>query len=211
MNTHGFKFEFTEQKLKAIIGDNAYLTAWYTALCEILPKYEINTEVRVAAFLAQCSHESGKFKVLSENLKYSAERLHEVFPKYFATIAIAQEYANKPEKIANRVYADRMGNGPESSGDGYKFRGRGLIQLTGHENYKRFADSLGVTIDDVITYMDTFEGVVQSACFFWFENKLNQYSDSKDIKSLTKKINGGFNGLAEREANYALAMDVLTA
>lgn len=201
-----FTFEFTKEHLKGIIGNNPYLDYWHDSLSKILPDYEINTPLRVAAFLAQCAHESGNFRFLKENLNYKAASLRKVFGKYFPDDATAARYANKPEMIANRVYANRMGNGPEESGDGWKYCGRGLIQLTGKNNYIFFAASIGVDVEEAAEYLQTFEGAVQSACFFWEQNKLNQWADQKDIVTLTKKINGGTIGLEDRIKHYNHAL-----
>ena len=122
-------FELTKEQLSQIIPGNPYLDNWHSALCEILPEYGIDTPQRVAAFIAQCAHESGNFRLLKENLNYKAESLVRVFPKYFPNLDIAKQYAHNQEKIANRVYGGRMGNGPEESGDGFRYCGRGLIQL----------------------------------------------------------------------------------
>lgn len=159
--------------------------------------YEINTPMRLAHFLAQTAHESGGFRLTEENLNYSAQRLTEVFPKYFRNVD-ASSYARKPEKIASRVYANRMGNGDEASGEGWKYRGRGLIQLTGKSNYTRFANFLDFSLDDVDEFMKTPEGALESAAWFWYENDLNQLADKDDISAVTKKINGGTNGIEER-------------
>jgi len=207
--SEGFKFNFTKEKLAKIIPGNPYLDNWYEALSNILPNYEINTAPRVAAFLAQCAHESGGFKALKENLNYRAVTLRKVFPKYFPTDALAAQYAGQPEKIANKVYANRMGNGDEASGDGFRYCGRGLIQLTGKENYSWFAASMGVEVEDVAEYLSTFEGAVQSACWFWESNNLNQYADSGDVLTMTKRINGGTIGLEDRKKHYAHAVHVL--
>ena len=129
--------QLTKAQLKQLLPKNPYIDQWYGALSQLLPDYEINTPQRIAAFIAQCSHESAGFTALRENLNYRWQSLRKIFPKYFPTDELAQEYANKPNKqeaIANRVYANRMGNGPESSGDGWRFCGRGLIQLTGRDN-----------------------------------------------------------------------------
>jgi putative chitinase len=134
-----------------------------------------------------------------------------VFPKYFPTAALAESYAGKPEKIASKVYGGRMGNGDESTGEGYKFCGRGLIQLTGKDNYTRFAESLEMEIDEAIEYLETFEGAVQSACWFWETNNLNQWADKGDIITLTKRINGGTIGIEDRKHHYANAIKVLSA
>jgi putative chitinase len=205
----GFNFEFTKRHLAEIIKGNPYVDNWFEAINEILPEYEINTKPRVAAFLAQCAHESGGFKFLKENLNYKAASLRKVFPKYFPDDSIAAAYANKPQMIANRVYANRMGNGPEDSGDGWRYCGRGLIQLTGRDNYAFFAGSLDIPIEEASEYLETFEGAVQSACFFWEQNKLNQWADAGDILTLTKRINGGTIGLEDRIKHYNHALHVL--
>ena len=203
-----FTFKFTKDQLKEMIPKNPYIDNWYKALSEILPEYEINTPQRVAAFLAQCAHESGGFIFLKENLNYKAASLRKVFPKYFPDDATAAAYANKPEMIANRVYANRMGNGDEASGDGWRFCGRGLIQLTGKNNYTFFAASLDIPLQEASEYLETFEGAVQSACFFWEQNKLNQWADAGDILTLTKRINGGTIGLEDRIKHYNHALHV---
>jgi putative chitinase len=209
-----FTFDFTQDQLAELLPGNPHLDHWYQALCQILPDYEIDTPQRVAAFIAQCAHESGGFRALKENLNYRAETLRKIFPKYFPTDALAQQYAslpNKAEAIANRVYANRMGNGPEESGDGYRYCGRGLIQLTGKSNYTRFAESLDIPVEEASEFLSTFEGAVQSACWFWETNNLNQWADKDDILTLTKRINGGTIGLADREKHYEHAKHVLGA
>jgi putative chitinase len=183
-----FTFDFKKEHLTEIIGKNPYTDYWYNALCEILPVYEIHTPERVAAFVAQCAHESGGFKFLKENLNYKAPSLRKTFGKYFPDDAIANDYANRPNKqaaIANRVYANRMGNGDEASGDGFRYLGRGLIQLTGKNNYTLFAAAIDTPLEDIPVYLQTFEGAVQSACWFWEQNNLNQWADKKDIMTLT--------------------------
>lgn len=205
----GFKFNFTKEKLAAIIKRNPYPAQWFDALNEILPDYEIDTVKRVAAFVAQCAHESAEFTALQENLNYRAESLTKIWPKRFPA-AIAAQYARRPEAIANRAYADRMGNGPESSGDGWRYRGRGLIQLTGRANYQQFADSIGAKIEQIPEYLETFQGAVQSACWFWESNNLNVLADAGDIRMLTKRINGGFIGLDDRIKHYHHALEVLS-
>jgi len=200
----------TKEQLAQIIPKNPYLDHWFDALSQALPDYEINTPQRIAAFLAQCAHESGNFNFIKENLNYQAESLVRVWPRYF-NAGNATQYAHNQEKIANRAYAGRMGNGPEESGDGWKFCGRGLIQLTGRSNYQAFADSLEISIDDASEYLKTFEGCVQSACWFWEANNLNQYADSGDIVTMTKRINGGILGLDDRKEKYYKALQVLGA
>ena len=205
-----FDFDFTEEHLKELIGDHDKLTEWHDAISKICPEYEINTKERLAAFIAQCAHESGNFKWLKENLNYSAEALDRVFPKYFKNAGRdAEDYHRQPEKIANVVYASRMGNGDTDSGDGWKFCGRGLIQLTGRENYTWFAASLDMDVEDVPEYLETYEGAVQSACFYWEQNNLNKWADEGDILTLTKRINGGTIGLEDRKKHYAHALEVL--
>ena len=202
-------FILTKEQLGQLIPGNQYISHWYEALSEILPEYDINTPPRVAAFIAQCAHESGGFKFLKENLNYKAASLRKVFPKYFPTDELAQAYEKKPEKIANRIYGGRMGNGPEDSGDGFRYCGRGLIQLTGKENYSWFAASLEIPVEEASEYLETFEGAVQSACWFWETNNLNQWADKGDILTLTKRINGGTIGLEDRIKHYNHACHVL--
>lgn len=207
----GFTFNFKKEQLKEMIPKNPYVDQWFHAISEILPEYEINTPKRVAAFLAQCAHESGGFVFLKENLNYKAASLRKVFPKYFPDDATAAAYANKPEKIANKVYANRMGNGDEASGDGFRYCGRGLIQLTGKDNYTFFAASLDIPVEEASEYLQTFEGAVQSACFFWEQNNLNQWADKGDILTLTKRINGGTIGLEDRQKHYEHALHIFGA
>lgn len=204
-----FSFNFTEQQLAQLIPGNPYVPQWYHALSMILPDYNIDTVPRVAAFIAQCAHESANFKFLKENLNYKAESLMRVWPSRFPNMDIARQYAMQPEKIANKVYCDRMGNGPESSGDGWRYAGKGLIQLTGKDNYTRFAESIETPVEEIPDYLATFEGAVQSACWFWEVNNLNQWADAGDILTLTKRINGGTIGLEDRKKHYAHALHVL--
>ena len=190
---------------------NAYIDHWHGALDQLLDDYEINTPLRVAHFVAQCAHESGNFVFIKENLNYKAASLMAVFKKYFPTQELAQQYANKPERIANRVYANRMGNGDEASGDGWRFCGRGLIQLTGKDNYTFFAGSLGISVEEAAEYLATFEGAAQSACFFWEQNNLNRFADANDTKGLTRAINGGYIGLEDRIKHTEHALHILGA
>ena len=203
--------ELTKEQLKQLLPKNPYIDQWHHALSQLLPDYEINTPQRIAAFIAQCAHESGGFIFLSENLNYEAESLTKIFGKYFKDLPTAKAYEKNPQKIANKIYADRMGNGNEASGDGYKYRGRGLIQLTGKTNYTWFAASLGITVEEASEYLQTFEGAAQSACWFWETNNLNQYADSDDILTMTKRINGGTIGLEDRKKHYEHAKHVLGA
>jgi putative chitinase len=202
----------TQEQLKQLLPKNPYVSHWHKALEQLFPDYEINTPQRMAAFIAQCAHESAGFTALVENLNYRWQSLRKVFPKYFPDDAIAQDYASRPNKqeaIANRIYASRMGNGDEASGDGYRYRGRGLIQLTGRSNYTWFAASLEITPEEASEYLTTFEGAAQSACWFWESNKLNQWADKSDILTLTKRINGGTIGLDDRIKHYEHALHVL--
>ena len=202
-------FILTKEQLAQLIPGNPYVDYWHSAMERCLPDYDINTPQRVAAFMAQCGHESGNFKFLKENLKYRAASLTKVWPKYFPNMDIANQYAGNEEKIANRAYANRMGNGPEESGDGWRFCGRGLIQLTGRNNYQNFADSIETDINDIPAYLATFEGAVQSACWFWETNKLNQWADKGDMLTLTKRINGGTLGLDDLIKHYQHALHVM--
>ena len=200
--------QITQQQLGQILPGNPYLEHWCEALNKLLPDYDINTPHRVAAFLAQCAHESGGFTALHENLNYKAESLCRVWPRYFDT-SNANDYAHQPEKIACRAYAGRMGNGDEASGDGWSYCGRGLIQLTGKNNYQAFADSIQTDISQIPAYLQTFEGAIQSACWFWENNNLNACADAGDIVKMTKIINGGELGLDDRTARYNHALQVL--
>ena len=213
----------TLAQLKQMIPRNPYAEHWHEALAQpqdelggstLLDDYDINTPKRIAAFVAQCAHESGGFMVLKENLNYKPATLRKIFPKYFPTDEMAEEYcrkANKQEAIANRVYANRMGNSSEfdTADPPSKWIGRGLIQLTGRANYQAFADSLEMNINDVPAYLATFEGAAQSACWFWETNKLNQWADAGDIMTLTKRINGGTIGLQDRIKHYNHALSIM--
>ena len=173
-------------------------------------KYDIETPVRQAMFLSQLAHESGSFRFVQENLNYSVEALRRVFKKYFPDDDIAALYARQPEKIANRVYANRMGNGDESSGDGWKYRGRGLIQLTGKNNYTAFslaADNNALLESELVAEPEL---AVVSAGWFWDTNGLNKLSDTGDVRAVTRRINGGYNGLADREAKYNKLITLLS-
>lgn len=171
-----------------------------------LNHYMINegiiTPLRKAHFLAQVAHESGDLNILTENLNYSASGLIKVFGKYFPGVELATKYARRPEAIANRVYANRMGNGLESSGDGWRYRGAGLIQLTGKNNHKAFADASGKPLEAIGDYLRSYEGAVHSAVWFWTKNGLNKLADQNDIMGITRRINGGYNGLQDRTEKF---------
>lgn len=203
----------TEEQFRELFPRNQNCHEWTEAINDILPDFEINTPKRVAAFLAQCGHESGGFSTLKENLNYSAQGLNNTFKKYFPTLASAEPYARNPEKIANKVYASRMGNGPESSGDGWKYRGRGPIQLTGKDNYRAFAtdyfEDPETLLNDPDLLIDHIPTSLLAAVWFWQKNKLNVQADAGDIKLMTKKINGGYIGLEDRIKHYEHALHVL--
>jgi len=206
-----FQFDFTLDKFKQLVPNNPKVEEWFESVNLNLPDYQIDTKLRVAAWIAQIGHESGSFKLVVENLNYSADRLLQVFPYYFNSYDQAAQYAHNPEKIANRVYGSRMGNGNEASGDGYRFRGRGLIQLTGRENYTNcsqtmYGDLILLDQPDLLTETD---GAVRSACWFWNSRNLNSYADGQDMREITRRINGGYNGMDDRMARYNKAMAVL--
>ena len=198
----------TSDQVKELLHGNKDWEDWVTPLQTMLPKYEVNTPNRVAMFMAQCGHESNNFNVLNENLNYSAKALDALFSKYFKRAGRdAQEYHRQPEKIANVIYANRMGNGPTETGDGWTHKGAGVIQLTGKNNQTAFANSVGKTLERAIEYLATKEGALESACWFWSENNLNKYAD--DIVRATKKINGGTIGLEDRKHHYHNALEIL--
>jgi len=190
--------------------DSDVVSALVSSLETLAEKYEINSALRLAHFLAQTAHESGGFRVIEENLNYSADGLSKIFPKYFRD-KDPNDYARQPEKIANVVYASRMGNGDTASGDGYTFRGRGLIQLTGRSNYTSMANDMGVSVDDVVAFLGTPEGAVESAAWFWNKNGLNKLADADDVTAVTKKINGGTIGLEDRQKHTAEFKEILGA
>ena len=203
----------TVDQLRAMIPTNKEVEEWCEELNKALPKYDITTPQRIAAFTSQCAHESMDFNALSENLNYRQETLLKVFPRYFGPgKRNAAEYAKNPEKIANYVYMDefrtsKLGN--TQPGDGWRFRGRGLKQLTGRDNYTRFAKDYDMTAEQAAEWLETKEGALASALWFWNTNKLNAIADTADVAALTKKINGGNIGLADRQARYTKAMAAL--
>ena len=201
----------TQDQLQQLLPYNRQIPQWHEALVTVLPSYDITTPLRIAAFIAQCSHESGQFTVLEENLNYRAETLTRLWPTRFPPDVAARYVAmpNKQEAIANRAYGNRMGNGDEASGDGYKYRGRGLIQLTGKDNYASFSlseDNEALVKPELVSQPNL---AVQSACWFWKTNNLNRFADVGDIEGMTRAINGGYNGLEERKKNYEHALQVL--
>ena len=203
-----FKFDFEEWMAKELIHRDDWKD-WYEAMCEILPLWSVDTVERVAGFIAQCGHESVGFRVLSENLNYSAKALNTIFPKYFRRAGRdANDYHRKPEKIANVIYANRMDNGDSDSGDGWRFRGGGILQLTGRYNYTEFGKAVDKTPEEAVEYVRTKKGALDSACWFWDTNNINKYCDNQDIVGMTKRINGGTIGLEDRKKHYLHALDV---
>jgi len=184
---------------------------WVEPLEEVFHRYEINTPGRQAAFIGQCAHESANFRTLEENLNYSAEALMKTWPSRFPTLEAAQPYHRNPEKIANRVYGGRMGNGTEETGDGWLYHGRGLIQLTGKDNYTLAGDALGMDFVHSPDYVLVPKYAALTAGWYWNKRQLNKEADAKDYIAMTKKINGGTIGLDDRIAHIRHAQEVLTA
>jgi putative chitinase len=195
-----------------LVGSNicgSQMAALYEApLNNVCTRYEINTALRVAGFLSQIAHESGGFTATVENLYYQASALNRSWPQLFPA-DVAQQYAMQPERIANRAYGNRMGNGDEASGDGWKYRGRGLIQLTGKENYLNFAMSADVDTLVHPELVELPELAALSAGWFWHTNDLNTLADLGYVEAMTRRINGGLNGLADRQAKYTTVLKVL--
>ena len=189
--------------------DEEIIQQYVEYLNDVMEFYEINNKQRIAMFLAQVGHESGGLRTIKENLNYSADRLKVIFPKYFRGVDTAP-FAKNPEKIANRVYASRMGNGDEASGDGYRYCGRGLIQLTGKSNYQAFAQDMGWTLEDATAWLAEPEGACWSAGWFWDSRELNQWADKGDVLTVTKKINGGTIGLEDRKSHYEAALEIFS-
>ena len=206
----------TEAQLAAMIPTNKEVGEWCAALNEMLPKYGITTDKRIAGFIAQCAHESMDFRVLEENLNYKEATLLKVFPRYFGPgKENAAEYAGKPEKIANYVYMDKNRSkagalGNQKEGDGFLFRGKGLKQVTGRANTTAFGKTVGMTAEEAAEYLMTKKGALESALWFWGSRNLNEVADTGDQVRLTKIINGGDIGLADRQARYAKAMAALS-
>ena len=180
---------------------------WLGPLEEVFAKYDISTPKRQACFIGQCSHESGNFKTLQENLNYSAEGLMKTWPSRFPTKEVADQYARQPAKIAGKVYNGRLGNGSEEEAS--KFLGRGLIQLTGKENYEHCGSSLGVDLLNNPDWLLNPKYAALSAAWFWNKKGLNSLADASDIETMTKRINGGLHGLDDRKAKIAKALSVL--
>ena len=196
-------YKIDVQKFKKVFPNCAESETFCNLLDNLLPAAGIDTKERVNMFSAQCGHESGGFSRFTEGLNYSAKGLRATFPKYFSDDATAIKYERQREKIANRVYANRMGNGPESSGDGWKYRGKSAIQLTGKSNYEAFTKDTGI---DIVTNPEIINEdlslIIKISIWFWNKNNLNKFADDKDILGATKKINGGTNGLEDRKKHY---------
>lgn len=184
---------------------------WHQVVLEAMRRYEIMTPNRAAGFLAQIGHESGNLSILQENLNYSAQGLMRTWPSRFPSIQVANRYHRNPQLIANKVYSSRMGNGNEASGEGWLYRGRGLKQLTGKDNYRRCSAALQV---DLVSSPDLLLVPVyaaQSAAWFWHANGLNAIADGGSIEAMTRRINGGLIGIADRTARYKRALRALGA
>ena len=206
----------TLEQFSKMIPTNANPSEWYHIAVDFFKKYDITTKNRIAGFMAQCAHESGDFKNLEENLNYSVDTLLRVFPRYFAKgKADPAEYARNPEKLANYVYMDANRSkqgalGNTQAGDGWRFRGGGIKQLTGRSNYTAFANGVGMTAEEAASYVRTKKGAFESACWFWKTNGIAKYADADDIVGMSKKINGGTIGLEDRKARYAKAKTILS-
>lgn len=198
----------SEIQLKKILPNNRDPKTLLEALNRILPKYDINTVERVSMFLGQCAHESWEFMRLTENLNYTADGLLRVFPSLFNK-KTAGAYAHKPAAIANRVYANKLGNGPEASGDGWNYRGHGFLQVTGKDAFIRFANSIEKPLADTMMYVKTLDGALEVSCWYWKNRGLNLDADRLDIITITRKINARSLGLEERRAFTRIALSVL--
>jgi len=207
-----FDFDFTEDKLISCIPNLQDANLWFASMGNLLPAFGVTSVKRVAMFLAQTSHESVDYRELEENLNYRATTLEEVFPRYFRDVSV-NEYANQPEKIANRVYGGRMGNGDEESGDGWRYRGRGILQITGKDNYAECSQALygDTRLLDNPDLLTTTDGAMGSAGWYWTTRALNEWSDTENIREVTRRINGGYNGLADRMQRYHRALSILAS
>jgi len=208
-----FKFDFTQEKLDRLL-DKSRSKTWYPAFQNLL-NWDIDTLERVSGFIAQCGHESAGFTRLEENLNYSWQGLMATFgSRYFPSESIAMQYHRQPEKIANYVYMDenrsrRGALGNVEPGDGWRFRGRGLIQLTGRANFQLFGESVNMTPEEAVEYASTPSGAVESACWYWTNRNINRYADARDIEGMTRAINGGLNGLVDRRERWNDALRIL--
>jgi putative chitinase len=206
----------TPEQFQQMIPTNREASAWYVIAVDMFKKYDINTTNRIAGFMAQCAHESMDFRVLEENLNYSVDALNRVFPLYFGAPPKRNpaEYARNPQKLANYVYMDefrtpngRLGN--TQPGDGWRFRGGGIKQLTGRNNFTRFGQSIGMTAEQAADYVRTKKGAFESACWFWQTNNLVRFADRDDIDGMSRAVNGGTIGLEDRRNRYSRAKQIL--
>lgn len=195
-------------KIMPLAGRHADVFA--APLSEAMTRFHITGPARQASFLAQVAHESTQLNRLTENLIYSAERMRQVWPKRFPTLASTEGYAHNAPALANKVYGGRMGNGPESTGDGWRYRGRGLLQLTGKENYQKCGAAVGYDLVAHPEFMDSPMLAALSAGWYWGTHGLNELADKGDQTAVTKRINGGATGLAQRLAMFELARKVLS-
>ena len=208
--------KITPEQLSHMIPSNNEVDEWCDELNKAFGRYEINTPQRIAGFISQCAHESRDFTRLEENLNYSEGALNRVFTRYFGEgKRNAAEYARNPEKIANYVYMDeyrskRGALGNTQPGDGWRFRGKGMKQVTGRNNFTMFGKAFDMTAEEAADWAETKEGALASALWFWATNNLNAIADTGDVVKLTKRINGGDIGLADRQSRYNTAMQVLT-
>lgn len=198
MNKETYKIVFPS-------ASNETLNKYISYLEDVLDRYVLKTNHDISAFLAQIGHESGDLKWIKENLNYSTDGLLKTFSKYFKTRKEAEKYARQPNRIASKVYANRMGNGDEQSGDGWLYCGRGLIQLTGKTNYQKFAKFINMNLQDVVSFLETPKGACESAGYYW----KTYHCNNKTIEQSTKIINGGTNGLDDRKKRYEKIMSVL--
>ena len=197
----------TESQLQAL----GISSEWLEPLNTVFNKYDISTPKRQAAFIGQCQHESNNFRILEENLHYSADALMRVWPSRFSSADVADQYANNPEKIANKVYGGRADLGNSEDGDGWKFHGRGIIQLTGRANYTVCGNALGLPFADIPELILQPGHACMSAGWFWNKKNLNDLADNEDWTTMTKRINGGTVGLDDRINKIHKAMDILGA
>jgi len=208
--------KITAEQTAAILKTNKKAKEWNSLLETMLPRYSIDTVPRIAGFMAQCAHESRDFTALEENLNYREDTLLRVFPRYFGPgKRNAAEYARNPEKLANYVYMDEFRSksgalGNTQPGDGWRFRGGGIKQLTGRANYTQFALGVKMTPEEAADYVRTPQGALESACWFWGTNSLNAFADKQDIVGMTKRINGGTIGLEDRTARLKHALLILS-
>jgi len=204
------------EQLQLMLPRNKEIESWFPVVSEKFREYEINTANRIAGFMAQTGHESADFTVTEENLNYSVSALNRVFPRYFGVgKRNAAEYARNPEKLANYVYMDEFRSargalGNTRPGDGWKFRGGGIKQLTGRNNYAAFGASIWMTADQAASYVRSRLGSLESACWFWETNKISRFADRDDIVGMSRAINGGNIGLEDRQNRYVRAKNILT-